>query len=419
MDELHRLRAAPPIARVLGDIVLRPAATPLLRLCLYEGPAWQTAWRAWRAAVGDPREAFSGRAEGLKGLLPLLFTAARHGGVPVDRGFLTHLRTAYLRESIRFRSYTRVCRQVLTVLSEASVTSVVLRGSALAETVYPQAEARHSHGLSLWLADRRERSRAMEALLGAGLGLAGGLDESMSCLTLTHSSLMPVFLQTELFPGAQFTPPEGEIWERSSARTIAGAPARVLSPADALLEVCGRACVSPYRTTLRWACDGWLLIRHAAALDWDVLLQDATRTGLGVPLLVTLAYLSESLDAAVPTDVLERLTRAAGAEPGGGELALRSLQQAERLSLAGLVLRPHRCRHRVTVARHLLFPAPEYMRLRLDLRADAPVVPHYLHRLGEFLFGPLRRRLRTGVRRARRVCAAARAMCGRARVGSQ
>jgi hypothetical protein len=371
--------------RVLTDIVLKPDRASLLRVCLFEGGAWQTAWTAWLSEVHDPKSAFAGRDEGLKGLLPLLLVAARRSDATVDPGFLTHIRTAYFRESIRFERYAAVCREVSAMLSGASVESVVLRGSALAASVYPEVAVRHSGGLTLWVKNVEQMTRAREVLIKNGSTQPEAAEKGATSVTLEHSSRMRIVLQTDLFPMAYYNPPHEEIWARTLRRNLAGTEARVLSAADSLLEVCGRTSISEDRRTLRWACDAWLLIQKDPSLDWDVLVATAVRSGLALPLLVTLEYLSTALDARVPADVLTQLGDAVRRDPLGCELAIRSLQRAQSLSLTDVIFRPAGWLSRASLARRLLLPSPQFMRWRDGLREDAPVRWLYLRRLKAFL----------------------------------
>ncbi len=397
MDPVTFPESTPPLGRVLADILFTPDHRALLRACLLEGQAGEAAWRTWRAAHRDPRDAFEGPVEGLKGLLPLFFTAVRRGGLTSDRRFLTYLRTAYLRETVRYRSYTRVCREVLSALTGAGIDGVVLEGSAIADAVYPDPATRHSHGLRVWVTDGAALDAGRRVLERAGLVVDPHERSPGDPVTLHHRSCMPVFLQAEVFPGLQYDVPVLEIRTRAVPASIAGVAVRTLCQADALVHTCGCAPVRPDRETLRWLCDAWFLTMKATPGDFGTVVSRATDGGLAVTLLVTLSYLRGALSAPVPDDTLAALGEAADRDPAGCERLLRDMQQAERLSLVALALRPPRWPSRLVMTAYLAFPSAPFMRARLGLPEHSALLPHYLRRLRSHFLGPLRAWTRRGL----------------------
>ena len=91
----------------------------------------------WLEQRSDPTPEL--REDFIKSLLPLLFGALRRNGVAVDEAFLTVLRTASLREELRAKTYRRICRDVFAAFSTAGIPAIVLKGVALADTVYAAA----------------------------------------------------------------------------------------------------------------------------------------------------------------------------------------------------------------------------------------------------------------------------------------
>jgi hypothetical protein len=102
--------------------------------------------------------------------------------------------------------------------------------------------------------------------------------------------------------------PLPELWARSQAHVVAGTQTRILSTADNLLHGCGHAFYSGNRASLQWVCDAGTVIARQPDLDWDVLLQSASRGRLAIPLSVMLSYLAEDLNAAMPVSVRAHLT---------------------------------------------------------------------------------------------------------------
>ena len=370
---------------MLSALLPSPEQTWLLRACLLDGEDGRDAWRAWRGLAGEPKAAMAEDRWSVKRLLPALYSALRRNGAPVDPALLPYLKLAYVREQIRSRTYLGICRDILTTLAEASVPVVVLRGAALATTVYPDPAIRHCHDISL-LVRERDIARGTQALQGRGLvrapvGASAGVIVGAAAV-LRHETTLPVELHTRLFGVPLYDLPPSEVWPRTREVSVAGADARILAPADALLHVCGHASYSPGRDSLRWVCDAWYLIAANPDLDWDLLLKSAERGRLTLPLAVTLRYLSAQLGASIPESVLERLERCARHAPAiERDVALRGARVGACENL-GVMLRrvPASWRVRAQIVAWLLWPSREYVRDIVGIDGSAAALLHYVRR---------------------------------------
>jgi len=205
------------MADVLRTVdVVRPsrAETLLFRACLWEGTAAGEAWAAWCARLDDPTDTFRGARAPLRAVGPLLDASLRRGGVdPGSPKMATTLRTAAAREELR----AATLREVMAARLDAVSDPVVVKGAALAETVYPAPGLRHTHGLDLLVAPDAEESRE-----------------------LTDSGV-PVDSHPSLFVSAFHRDAEPGMRERLVAARVAGRPVRTLAPDDALAHVCVHA----------------------------------------------------------------------------------------------------------------------------------------------------------------------------------
>jgi hypothetical protein len=153
------------------------------------------------------------------------------------------------------------------------------------------------------------------------------------------------------------------IWARSQLHVVADVPVRILSPADALLHICGHASYDLSRESPRWVCDAWFLIDRYQNLDWEVLLHSAARSRLALPLSVMLDYLAEELQAAIPSGVLTRLHAIASqAETVECELALWGARSGTRVRLRDILILARDWHTRTCILKWLLFPSPAYLR---------------------------------------------------------
>ena len=375
-------------------VVILPtsAQTSLLHACLYSGEAGRKAGAARLAQIEKSENGL--RGDLVKSLLPLLFNALRRNSVEVDPEFLTVLRTASVREELRTKAYRRVCRDVFAAFSTAGIPAVVLKGAALADTVYADPALRHCHDIDILLGES-DPSRAISLLSSLGFTPLGKeMGAEWQDIQLAHQSGLPLVLHRHLFRIPFYNAVMPDMWARSQTQVIAEVPARILSPADQLLHVCGHAASCASRESLRWVCDAWFLIERYPDLDWDVLFACAVRSHLALPLSVMLCYLAEGLQAPIPVAFLERLCREASqADTIERELALRGARVGSRGRFKSLLRMSDDWRTRVFVLKWLLFPSPRYL-----------YSMHQLHSPWQLPFSYLSRPLRYVARRTWLYC---------------
>jgi hypothetical protein len=195
-----------------------------------------------------------------------------------------------------------------------------------------------------------------------------------------HRSGFPIALHTVPFRLARSNRDLGQLWERSVLADLGGVESRVLSPADALLHVCGHAAFAPSRGSLVWACDAWWIIQSAPDLRWDVLLDEARRRSLALPLGVMLRYLAGALQApipaallaqlgTIPADTLDREAAVHGAAAAGLSAAARALRATPSWPA------------RAQVLRWLVLPSPRVLREAGEPRDGQTLPIYYLARL--------------------------------------
>ncbi len=343
----------------LGVILPNEVETGLLRACLYQGEAADRAWRAWLSRVGDPATWFERERTGIKGLVPLLHVNLTRNQVDAAPAFKTYLRAASFREELRGHAYRRILDDLLEALGQAGLSPIVLEGCALSDTVYEDPKTRHSPGIELLLTETEARTAES---LTPRIGFArrptwGGRRPAR--IDLMHRSGLPLTLRIRLFDLPYYDLPEDRIRSRAVPLPgFRGGP-RMLAPEDALVCVAGAAGHAISRTTLRWACDTWLLIRRHPVLDWNEFLSTAVRARLALPLSLTLRYLVESLDAEVPPDLLDALDRAADeADTLGREVALHGALTGSHRRMTQVLLNSRGWGCRLALLRSLVAPSP-------------------------------------------------------------
>ncbi|MGH7717713.1 MAG: nucleotidyltransferase domain-containing protein [Gemmatimonadaceae bacterium] len=385
---------ASALARALEVILPRPDQTWLLRACLLTAEPGRDAWRQWQRCHRDVKAALADDASGAKQILPLLFTALRRNGAPVDESLRPYLTTSYAREEMRNDAYRAICRVALEALGAAGISVMVVKGAALAETVYDHPAQRHCHDIDLFVA-RDDLDRAVCALRKAGFTQAPlSPDYGPFDVKMDHPSGLPLELHGRLFGLPFYKLPASEAWARSRATVIAGVVTRTLSPEHALVHVCGHASYSVSRQWLRWVCDAWYIIEREPELDWHQMLETARRARLVVPLFVTLRYLSEAFGARIPGAFLRRLSDAVDRAPAvERDVALFGARNGTRESVPALLQRmPGGWPTRLRALGWLLFPSRAYLRgAALRRPAAAGALLYVTRPLEYFVKAPFRR----------------------------
>jgi hypothetical protein len=347
-----------PFREALVRDMLWPEQRSVLRACLLEGQAGRDAWHdLTTAGGGDLKGIFRDLPSPFKGLLPLLCAAARRCGAELADRDRTYLNTAYAREEQRIAAYSRISRAVLQRLEPLPRGPLVVDGSALAETLYEVPFERHSHDIHLLFADREDLAAALMALQQDGLGAGEATpEERIASIRLPHPSGLSVVLSRRLFESVLYSLPPADLWTHAERHVIDGVPARILSPSDTLLYLCGRLQTSGTAPNPLWICDAWRLIRRRRDLDWSRLVSDADRAALALPLATLLCYLRDDLELDVPVEPVERLARL-GRGGRARDAYFVSVRGGSGRAAVALLRHFRRPGEGLAALRHLLFPS--------------------------------------------------------------
>jgi hypothetical protein len=282
-----------------------PAQLLLLRASLWRGERAFSAWTEWRRRQPDLDTIETGSYR----LLPLLY---RNLGPQLaedpDAG---RLKGVYRRSWAANQIGLRVGRRAIDALAEAGIEVLALKGAALISVAYRDPGARPMGDVDLAVPPRRV-GEAVRALQRTGLTATEGNPERL--LAVRHSLAFrdPDGAEVDLHRGLLWHPGlDEEFWQGSIEAEVAGAPVRILNPADQLLHVCAHGAAWNPVHPVRWAADAFKLIEVAGAqLDWERLVALARRGRLTVPLADAVDFLAEELEAQVPEGSRRSLARA-------------------------------------------------------------------------------------------------------------
>jgi hypothetical protein len=323
--------------RALRGALLAPLPSPsetlFLRTCLPTGAPGRAAFLDWCADVGDPIGALRDPRFGR--LLPLLASSLARNEAPADAPLVSLLHAARLREQLRSDAVREAAADVLTRLDARGVPAIVLRGLALADSVYGDRALRHCHDLDL-LVPSASLGEAVGALGPAGAGPGHAHDEANG-IRLTHASGLPIALHTRLYRDAFYD--AGKVRERAATADIAGTRALTLDAADTLVNLGVHAAVVRGRP-LQWAVDAWFLLGRDGGFDWDLALERALHDHLALAALTRFRWLRHELDAPIPQAFLDAL----GAAPQSSDAWIwrRHLRVRVRRRLARAAARRRR-----------------------------------------------------------------------------
>jgi hypothetical protein len=362
-----------PLGEAVATLLPGAATTLLLQGCLDRGEAGRSALQAWLGEQSDPVAELTDAQR--KWMLPLVHRAFVHHGVSTGSALAVVLKSATLREELRSRSFRAILHRILASLAAAGVDPIVLRGAALCDLVYPHAALRHAHDVELLVAsDAWDRAR--RALVATGFAETPGMADQAR-VELTHRSGLPLVLHRHLFriPFYNLRPNDDAV-ARAEPVEIAGVMSKALSPADALVHLCGQGMHGPGWGSCRWLVDAAFLLERRGDIDWSVVVRMAASRHLALPLAVSLHYLGGSLGAPVPRQVLDRLHAIAAEDASiGPELALHAAQAAAG-GLLPLLGRVRSMRGRAAVMRRRILPSMAFLRWSTQPRSPRLRVAH-------------------------------------------
>jgi len=231
--------------------------------------------------------------------------------------FRQRVQQAYRISAIRMALMYRRIGKVLAQLAESGVDYMVVKGPALAYTVYPDPALRAFNDLDLVV---RERDWTVMHRLLVKMGFRPEEDlphpppklvpqAVLYELKYWHPEtglLVEVHYDDLLNAGLASCDVEG-FWQRAVLTDVEGMPVKALSLEDQLIHLCAHAHYHGY-TRLNCFSDIAFIVRdHAAQLDWERLLETVRIEEAQVGIYYSLHFLDQLLGVRVPRDVLTAL----------------------------------------------------------------------------------------------------------------
>jgi hypothetical protein len=250
------------------------------------------------------------------GLIPLAERAYRQAGGSSPKELGRMLQKGRVAWAARALCLRQSLRTVLLAFGAAGLGVIVLKGPALAETVYPDPLLRPFDDLDLLC--REEDWPAIHETVT----LAGFSETRVEPTPPPKAWREKAYYHNQYFNPAVavsleihfdlwhtgLRPRLGDLyWDRAPTSRVAAMEAKVLSPADQLIHAAVHLHQHSY-ARLIWFVDLALLLRrYGADLDWDYVIEVARKEGVGLSLYYALYYEQQLLGVPAPAAVLAAL----------------------------------------------------------------------------------------------------------------
>jgi hypothetical protein len=231
--------------------------------------------------------------------------------------FTQWIKQAYRTSAIRMALMYRNIGPVLARLAQSGVDYMVVKGPALAHTVYPNPDLRAFNDLDLVVRER-DWETMHRLLVEMGFRPAKNLPQPppklvpqnvLYELRYRHRKtglVVEVHYDDLLNAGLASRDVEG-FWQRATWADVDGTPIKALSLEDQLIHLCAHAHYHGY-TRLNWFSDLAFIVRdHATRLDWEQLLETVRLEEAQVGVYYSLRFLDRLLGVRVPADALAAL----------------------------------------------------------------------------------------------------------------
>lgn len=254
---------------------------------------------------------------GLHGILPLmnLHLGGRETVPPAVRRELQERSERVARSNLYLSAQLIL---IADALERAGCSAVVLKGPAVAVTLYPNLSLREFGDLDL-LVRRTDLAGAMEVVRSLGFvpwrSAAGAQEEAMHQIEYSRTFTRPsddLDLDMHWDVARSFFTGRVEaeaLWTETTGFTLHGRELRGLSPTAMLLALCVHGAKhGPFPwPRMKWICDIAEFVRSAGDFDWDAAVRRSEELGCRRTMLLGLALSRPLLDHPLPQAIGEEL----------------------------------------------------------------------------------------------------------------
>jgi hypothetical protein len=196
-------------------------------------------------------------------------------------------------------------KQILKSFSEAQIETILLKGVALAETVYPDIALRPFGDIDL-LIHKNDLYKLKPKLLQFGYELLESPDKAIKFIKKDGISL-DIHWHLVYSPYSKYIDID-EFWKNTLTINMEGINAFVLSPENLLIHLCLHASIHNYPQLLCLVDISEVIRHYGETLNWELFLEKALRYKICTPMYYSLAHTKELFDTSIPDFVLDSLS---------------------------------------------------------------------------------------------------------------
>jgi hypothetical protein len=330
----------------------------------------------------------------VQGLAPYIYIRLRHLNLLPSLADNTdqYLKNAYygasLIEAIQHQEATKL---ILSALAEANIQNVLMKGMALAHTVYPNPRCRQKGDLDIWI-QAEEHSEAIAALQKVSYHPRDKKDRPPIWMQLFGGDIQMVSEQPytgliELqWPAIRCEwvrltadVDHAGMWERCEPFLLEGQPTAIMALEDMLLHVCLHQAINHQfdRPWLRNLLDVHLMALQSS-IAWQEVVQRAHKWRMATVTWTVLLLSCQLLGTPVPEAVLTALSpsprRCQLIKGLRLEDALLSMRKADGYEHRRLLIQwflIDRPQDALKLLRHALFPTADWIEARYSTSSTA------------------------------------------------
>jgi hypothetical protein len=220
------------------------------------------------------------------GISPLLYHTLKdiQESHLIPQEVMDRLRKDYYGNLVRNMFIYEQLKRILDAFREEGVEVIVLKGAALAETVYDDIGLRSMNDIDL-LVREQDLDRAEELMAELGYFSYEGW-RSKDWYRRNHHHLAPFINQDNgikieihrdiILPGKPFYVDIRKSWDRVQDIIIEGVNTLILSPEDLIIHLCLHSSLQPFKRDIRNLIDiSEVVSFYGERINWDLIIREA------------------------------------------------------------------------------------------------------------------------------------------------
>lgn len=281
----------------------------LLKTALMEKKIAIQSWREWRKSVDFELDVDHGSFR----LLPLAY----HNLTSFDYSddlVAGRLKGIYRQAWIKNQQLFYKTANVLKVLQNGGIKTVVLKGIALTELIYKNYGIRPMSDMDI-LVPYQEAQKAIEILKKAGFAvesehlLEHNLEYGRS-IAFADADGTEIDLHWYAFVNSLGNVQKNDFWDHLIPVEISGVKTYSLNHTDNLLHAIVHGIRKNPEPPIRWVADSMKIIESAdVKIDWQRLISYASKFRVFLQVKKALTYLKNHFDAKIPEHIIDQMEK--------------------------------------------------------------------------------------------------------------